>query len=64
MRQMTHVVTILKLPEILRKMLRADMHMRAVDATLQLRPTALNAIGRCAELAEVMALFLLTVMCR
>jgi len=56
---MTHVVTILKLTEILRKMLRADMDMRAVNAALQLRPVAFNRVGSgsvvCGELPRVVA---------
>lgn len=42
MRHMTHVVAILKLPQILRKKLPADMDMRAVDPELKLRPEALE----------------------
>lgn len=41
---MTHVVTILMLCQILRKMLRTDMDMRAVDRALERGPNALDAV--------------------
>ena len=40
------IVAILKLPHILRKMLRADMDMRSVNPALQLRPEAFKAVHR------------------
>jgi hypothetical protein len=44
MRSVTHIIAILKLPQILRKMLRADMDMCAVNPALQLRPKAFDGI--------------------
>ena len=44
MRKVTHVVTILKLAQILRQMFRADMDMRPVNPALELRPKAFNGV--------------------
>ena len=48
MRNMTHIVAILKLPQILRKMLPADMDMSAVNPALQLRPEAFDGVDASA----------------
>ena len=47
-RHRPHVPAILKLPEILRKMLPADMNVGAVDRALQVRPEALDCIDASA----------------
>ena len=44
MRNRPHVPAILKLPEILREMLLADVNMRPVDAALEHGPEALNPV--------------------
>ena len=44
------IVAKLKLPKILRKMLRADMDMRAVDPALELRPEAFKCVRGRARL--------------
>ena len=41
---LAHVVTILRFLKIHRKMLLADMNMRALDAALQSRPNAFNGL--------------------
>lgn len=56
-RNVPHVVTILKLRKILRKMLRADMNVRAIDAALKLRPHAFDGVCGHAALADVRARF-------
>ena len=53
-RKVTHVVTILKLRQILRKMLPADMDMRAVDPALERRPEALEAVDGRAAGADIL----------
>lgn len=55
MRQMTHVVTILKLPEILRKVLRTNVNARAVDPPFELRPVAFDGGGSSAVVRGVLA---------
>ena len=52
---MTHVVTILKLPQILRKMARADMDVRPVDPALELRPEAFDGVHAAAVRRGVLA---------
>mgnify|MGYP001097635410 CR=1 FL=1 len=44
MGNVTHVVAILKLPQILRKMLPADMDVRSADPALERRPEAFNGV--------------------
>ena len=56
MRNMTHVVTILKLAQILRQMLPADMDMRSIDPALKLRPEAFDGIDAAAVGRRVLAL--------
>lgn len=41
----THVVTILKLPKVLLKVLTRDVNVRPVDAAFQVRPVAFDRIG-------------------
>ena len=48
-----HVPAILKLCQILRQMLRADMNMRAIDPALHRCPKAFNAVGRSAIKADI-----------
>ena len=54
-RNLTHVPAILKLPQILRKVLPADMNVRAVDPALQLRPEAFNGVHASAVARGVLA---------
>lgn len=51
---MTHIPAILKLAQILRKMLRTDVNVRTVDAALQHRPEALNAVHGATRRADVL----------
>ena len=52
---MTHVVTILKLRQILRKMLPTDMDMRAVDPALEHGPEAFDGLDVRAGCGDVFA---------
>lgn len=55
MRQMTHVLTILELRQILRKMMGADMDMSAVDRAFQLSPKAFKPVhARAGFVAEIL----------
>lgn len=56
MRSVTHIVAILKLPQILLKMLPADMNVRSVNPALQLRPEAFDGIDASALLSRVLPL--------
>ena len=49
------IVAKLKLAQILRKMLRTDMDMRAGNAALQLRPEAFDAVDRTAFGGNILA---------
>ena len=53
---MTHVVTILKLAQILRKVARTDMDVRSVNPTLELRPEAFNRVHTTAVRRGVLVL--------
>jgi hypothetical protein len=55
MRNVTHVPAILKLTQILRKMLPADMDMRAVDAALESGPEAFESVDTGAAEAGILA---------
>ena len=48
MRNMTHIVAILKLSQIFRKMLPADMNVCAVYPALKLRPKAFDGVDASA----------------
>lgn len=65
MRNRPHVLAILELPEILRKVLRADVNVRAVNAPLQHRPKAFQMVHSRASRADIftnrMVHFLVTV---
>lgn len=50
-----HVPAILKLPQILRKMLPADMNVSAIDPALQLRPEALQGVDPAPGFGGVLA---------
>ena len=52
-RHLPHVPAILELPKVLREMLRADVNVRPVDAALQHRPEAFNAVHGRAALADI-----------
>lgn len=54
MRNVTHVVAILKLAQILRKMLATDMDMGAVDRSLQLRPKAFERVDASTGLSRIL----------
>jgi len=54
MRHRPHVPAILKLPQILRKMLPADMDMCAVDPALKLRPKALQGVDHATGFGGVL----------
>ena len=49
----THVPAILKLRQILRQMLHADMDMRSVNPALHLRPEAFDGVRRSALEADI-----------
>src|SRR5690606_37941045 len=55
MGSVTHVVAILELPEILPKMLPADVDVRPVDAALELRPEAFHRVDAGTERGRVFA---------
>ena len=48
MRNVPHVPAIFELAKVLRKMLRADVNVRPVDATLQSGPEAFNSVHAAA----------------
>ena len=56
MGSVTHVVAILERPEILPKMLSADVDVRPVDAALQLRPEALHRVEAGTESGRITSL--------
>src|ERR1043165_9728528 len=55
MRNVTHVPAILKLAEILRKMLPADMDMRSGNPALEVRPEAFDGVHASAGLRGIFA---------
>ena len=57
MRDMTHIVAILKLTQILPKMLPTDMDMRSVNPALQLCPETFNGIDARSVCGRIYACF-------
>jgi len=54
MRNVTAIVTKLKLAQILRKMMTANMDMRSIDAAIQLRPEAFNGVDARTALGRIL----------